>query len=257
MDRREAIRRGLAVAVGLSPLGYWKGSCRLTHHRLRCDRPRLPRPLRLGLIADFHAPCYTFPLPRLHRLVEREPPDLLLILGDTIDDPRHLKLVAELFRPLPAKLGKFAVLGNHEHWCGVEIDALRAEYERGGVRLLVNERVEVGGLRLVGLDDMLGGKPFYSLAGGDTPTVVMSHCPSSIARIGEHLRGGLVLSGHTHGGQVAPLGIVIHTPGGSGKYVRGLYEEGDNRLFVSQGVGCIAFPIRLGVRPAYVTLEVG
>lgn len=257
MDRRTLLKGAVALGLAASPAGYVKLSNRLALHRLRSELPRVEQPLRIGLITDFHVPNYTFPLPWLHSLVKRCACDLLLICGDTVDQPGNEKRIGERFAPMTAPLGVFATLGNHEHWCHADLDSIAWHYREAGVRLLVNEAVEVGGVRLVGLDDMLGGRPRYGLCAGDGPTVVMSHCPASIDEIGPHLHGGLVLSGHTHGGQIAPFGVVIHKPGGSGPYLKGKYAVGDNTLIVSQGLGCVGLPLRIGVRPAFVVVEVG
>ena len=65
----------------------------------------------------------------------------------------------------------------------------------------------------------------------------------------------LMLSGHTHGGQIAPAGLPIVTPPGSGRYVTGWYVEGGPPMYVSRGIGTSTLPIRLGASPELVIVD--
>ena len=214
--------------------------------------------IRVLFFADMHMPWCFVSESTLQSAVEHFQPDLILIGGDSIDKPGNEKLVSR-FGPLTARYGKFAILGNWEYWGGCNIPLLRDEYARAGVKLLVNESVDVGyaergTLRLVGLDDLLGGAPRPSLVGPkDSSILVLAHCPELFDQLPPIPL--LCLSGHTHGGQIAPLGLVLYVPPGSGRYVHGPYQVGDQRhLYVTRGLGNSVVPLRIGSRPEVVQL---
>jgi predicted MPP superfamily phosphohydrolase len=224
-------------------------------------------PIRVALVTDLHAPHSWVPAEELADAVRRFDPHLLFVGGDSIDRKGEEAQV-RLLEALPARHAKFASLGNHERWCGCEISRLRREYERADVRLLVNEAatVELDGraVQVVGLDDWRAGRPDYALVRDDSRgwrdaghRFVVGHCPAAF----DDLRRATalpfdVVAGHTHGGQIAPLGVPIFLPYGSGSYVKGWYGGGERRqrLYVSRGVGNIGVPLRLGSPPELALL---
>ncbi len=222
------------------------------------------KPLRLGVMTDFHAPNYRFPVAQLIDEVKRAQCDLLLIVGDSIDRGGNEPLVKDLFSPMEGSLGKYAVLGNWEYERGVNRRLLRKAYRESGVQLLVNEDVKIKHeeteLRIVGLDDWLEGEPNLELLEEEVelPTLVLSHCPALAVDIAPRMqRRALILSGHTHGGQIAPFGITPYVPPGSGPFVKGWYEVGQSQLYVSPGLGNNHVPFRIGIRPTLAILDVG
>jgi uncharacterized protein len=192
-------------------------------------------------------------------------PHLLLIGGDSIDKPNTEGLV-RIFAGAAgiASVGSFAILGNWEHWADADMALLRREYQAAGVRLLINEvaaleHADFGKVRIVGLDDLLGGSPApQKLLSGTDPsvaTIVLAHCPGQFDDL--PARPLLCLSGHTHAGQVAPFGIRLGVPPGSGGYVKGWYRRGEAALYVTRGLGNNIVPFRYGPRPeiAMITVE--
>ena len=238
-------------------------------HPVRTSPPRphvRPPGLRVALATDMHAPQEWMDGTALARTVAAFRPDLLLVCGDALDRRGDEHLV-RAYETLPASSGKFATLGNWEYQGGCDLARLRREYDRAGVRLLVNEAatVEVRGepVRLVGLDDVLRGRPRLDLlehgSGGHARTIVMSHCPilfDDVARVARFPH--LVFAGHTHGGQITPFGHVFMLPRGSGRFVRGWYEapRGRHRLYVSRGLGNSTIPLRIGSPPEISLLTV-
>ena len=121
------------------------------------------------------------------------------------------------------------------------------------------------GLRITGLDDLRSGRPdaTAALAAAEPMPnhLVLAHCPAQRDQLHlpPHHAADLVLSGHTHGGQVAPLGMPVVLPPGSGRYVAGWYgrQGGDALppLYVSRGVGTSLIPIRLGAVPEVAVFE--
>ncbi|HET6763759.1 MAG TPA: hypothetical protein VFH27_08800, partial [Longimicrobiaceae bacterium] len=164
---------------------------------------------------------------------------------------------------------------NWEHWCGVDIAHLREMYERHGWRLLVNETavVESAGRRIAvtGLDDLEGTPDLPRALHGIAPAdghVLIAHSPAWRDRMETDARGtgadgavpgggvdlasyaiDVVLSGHSHGGQVAAFGWAPMLPPGVGRYVRGWFRDMQPPLFVSRGIGTSVLPVRLGSPP--------
>jgi predicted MPP superfamily phosphohydrolase len=222
----------------------------------------LRRPLRVLFVADLHMPWCHAREGMLRDVAAAFRPHLFLIGGDSVDRWGNEPLVRR-FAEVQAELGQFAILGNREYGGQCDLDRLRGEYTRAGVRLLVNETVELpsrtyGSIRVVGLDDLKEGHPQRDLVtaggtqGGAAP-IVLAHCPAlfdTLPRVPM-----LCLSGHTHGGQIAPLGIAIVRPPGSGRYVHGAYPAGEGRLlYVTRGLGDTGVPLRVGARPEIVQL---
>ena len=87
----------------------------------------------------------------------------------------------------------------------------------------------------------------------------MSHCPEYrdiISREKRNINIDLVLSSHTHGGQITFLGFAPFKPRGSGKYLKGWYKQSEPKMYVSKGIGTSIFPIRFGARAEIVEMEI-
>jgi hypothetical protein len=211
--------------------------------------------MRLVAAADLHAPSRQVSLPSLVREVNRWSPDLFVLLGDVVTRRTYEHLVRQ-FEPIRAPAGKLAVLGNWEYHRELDSARLRAEYRKAGITLLVNELFRANGLPVLGLDDLLGGEPDYSLAArGEQTVLVLSHCPAAFDLLPENVPQVLVLSGHTHGGQLAPFGKALLTPRGSGPYVSGWYRKRGGSLYVTRGVGTTLIPLRIGAPAELLVLD--
>jgi predicted MPP superfamily phosphohydrolase len=155
-----------------------------------------------------------------------------------------------------APLGKFAVLGNHDRWSGV--DPVVRQLEAAGIRVLVtaNERLPRphNEVWICGLDDHSTGWPDApaALEGADGVRLILMHAPSGLLDLGAE-RFELALCGHTHGGQLAlPGGHPIVVPQGqlSRRYARGRFVmPNGGTLVVSVGVGCVMLPLRTFAQP--------
>lgn len=185
------------------------------------------------------------------------PPDLLVITGDLVTRGWHPAAVDRFLGALPeARLGRYAILGNWEHWSGATGDAWRGLLASHGVQLLVDEQVDVGPLRIVGTDDHLAGDTdtdaiLAALHQDDParPIVVLTHSPANFPNV---VRPGvaLVLAGHSHAGQWRLPGLgVPWVPKGTGEFVAGWYQSGRAWLHVSPGLGWSIAPIRLWCPP--------
>lgn len=226
--------------------------------------------LRVALITDLHAPHARVDVAALAEAVHGFDPHLVLIVGDSIDR-RGATGEVRAFAPLAARHPTFATLGNHEYWSGCDIARLHREYERVGVRLLVNQALtlEIEGrpVRVVGLDDWRAGRPAYGLLADDgrawrdaAHRVVLAHCPATFDAVRRATRLPLdTFSGHTHAGQIVPFGRPLYLPPGSAGYVKGWYGTagpGAQRLYVSRGLGTSGVPVRVGAEPELALLTV-
>lgn len=215
---------------------------------------------RIALVTDFHhGPCVPFPW--VEALVQRTralAPDLVVLGGDFVSHVRHdLDGLDRALAGFTARDGVVAVLGNHDHWVGAE--HVLAMLERAGVPALVNRHrlVARGAARLaiagvddfwhgaIRLDDAFAGIP------AAVPRILVSHNPDLIEYLPSELRVDLMLSGHTHNGQihfpvVGPLTVPSQF---GGKYLHGLTRFRNTQVYVSAGVGTVSIPFRWGNPP--------
>ncbi len=212
----------------------------------------------IAVISDLH--------PRGHDLLERQvidrlrerSPELIVFAGDMVDDPEDLARLDDFLEQLPASR-KIAVLGNWEYWSGIDRQQLASLYAAHRVSLLVDGCQE----GIVGLDDFTAGRPSLinalSQCGEMPPWLLVQHSPGffddSAAKLAV-ARFDLIVSGHTHGGQLAPFGWAPVTPDGSGRFVSGEYVTPLGRLYVTRGLGTSLVPIRVGARPELVFITI-
>ncbi|MDQ6829409.1 MAG: metallophosphoesterase [Gemmatimonadota bacterium] len=258
LSRRQFIALGGAGAIVGVPYSAYSNSLEV----VRTSDPGKPAgaaPVRIAQLTDLHAPHNWIHDEQVIDEVRRFDPHLVFITGDAVDRRGNEHLV-DFYGRLPARTRRYAILGNWEYQGSCDFGALRRRYEHAGVRLLINEReaIEVEGrpFDVLGLDDWRRGRPLFQLLEG-TPrdgerTLLLEHCPISL----EHLlpypdRRISMFSGHTHGGQIAPLGLALILPEGSGGYVSGWYhgDSPDHHMYVSRGLGHTLIPFRLGARP--------
>jgi uncharacterized protein len=187
-------------------------------------------------------------------------PDLILLTGDFVcRSLAHLAHLTDVLAQLEAPA--FAVLGNHDYW--LDGDAVHQALEHAGVTVLSNQWTRLWSgeesLALVGMDDAITGHAdprSATLGVGNTPTLALSHAPDAAPTL--WARGApVVLSGHTHGGQ-------LHVPRWTRafwqgvlkvRYVDGCFLEDGGLVYVNPGVGSSVMPWRYG-RPAQRTVAI-
>ncbi len=222
--------------------------------------------LTVAFASDFHAGVTTDPrvLQRGCEALNLAKPDVLLLGGDFVSlDARHIDWLAPLLAQIPAPLGRFAVLGNHDYWNGAG-HVIRG-LEAAGIEVLTNRNLRLPPpfqhIWICGLDDFLSGEPDAraAFAGADGARIVLMHAPANLLDLdGE--RFDLALCGHTHGGQIAlPGGTPLHVAVGplSRDYNRGRFRmEHGGTLVVSVGLGCSTLPIRLNSEPEIILCRI-
>ena len=201
---------------------------------------------------------------RVVALAMAQKPDVVVLTGDLVDgDVPELEADIAPLGALKAPLGTYVITGNHEYYSGA--DAWLAHYARLGMRPLRNEHVVLarGGaaIDLAGIDDWTahnfghghGADLDRALRGHDPArcVVLLAHQPRAAAEA-EAKGVDLLLSGHTHGGQLWPFGYLVRLVQ---PYLQGLSRLGKLSIYVNRGTGYWGPPMRLGA-PAEVSLLV-
>jgi predicted MPP superfamily phosphohydrolase len=282
---------GTALAGSTYALAIEPGF-RLEARRYRPEPPGWPPGLRLriGIVTDLHAGGPHMLPHRIEAIVEAmedQRPDLVVFLGDLNAShrfltrrvpPAHSAAILARLRP---PLGLHAVLGNHDWWDDPAAFRLgrrrRPETElalrAAGIPVLENQAVRLHGdggeFWLAGLGSMWAfGGPFGAWRGADdlaatlaavpdgAPAILLAHEPDIFPRV--PARVALTLSGHTHGGQVKLPGVPLRVPSQFGdRFAYGHIVEEERHLIVSAGLGTSGYPIRFGVPPEIVLVELG
>ena len=267
ITRRTALKTLVAtaagVAVGGGVYGYTYARRRLELVRARLSVSGLPSSLdglRVGLVTDIHhGPFVSLEdIARAVALVMTVQPDLIALGGDYVNwqDRPSIEPCAEVLGTLRAPCGVFAVLGNHDNE-----RATSAAMKRRGIELLTDERTR---LVIRGEPIELAGLRYWTrrikeiapvVHGAAAPLVLIAHDPRRLVEAAA-LDVQVVLSGHSHGGQVVlPLVGAI----GPRRFpvIAGVGRRENTGIFVSRGVGTILVPYRLNCPPdvAVLTLE--
>ena len=232
----------------------------VTHQKVSIGK--IKQSLRIVALSDIHPRTLSFSVAEIIDLVNKENPDIFILAGDIVDR-RSTERFVDNFRPIQAKKAKLAVIGNLEYDNRLNIDLLRKRYAYAGVKLLINEIVDIDGIKIVGLDNYVRGFPDFKLLENvyldSQPVIWLSHCPKPFDIVSSIYDSPMImLSGHTHGGQIAPFGKAIVTPYGSGSYKKGWYTNKKHMLYVMRGIGTShRFPLRIGVKPEILVLDIG
>jgi predicted MPP superfamily phosphohydrolase len=200
---------------------------------------------------------------RVVALAQQTEPDMFVLTGDyTTSYRRFIEPCASVLARLSAPEGVWAVLGNHDHYTDPELT--RRALERNHISVLNNANTTLRRasdvIQLSGIDDWSwGGTVWPSVFKGlnaNVPTILLSHQPN-VLDFAETQKVDLILSGHTHGGQInLPwLGVPARFATRDLTYAQGLFQRGDTQLYVSSGTGVIGLPVRLGVRPEIAVLR--
>jgi predicted MPP superfamily phosphohydrolase len=227
--------------------------------------------VRLAQLSDIHLDEFTEPFLLREAIdkINQARPDFVVLTGDYVSSevlPPHLTVEAawqcgRLLSRLECTQ-RYAIFGNHDIWAGEEHvgDALRSH----AMTVLRNSYLplERRGSRiwLAGLDDPVCGRPDPAQAipssirnVANEPIILLCHAPDFVDELRMHPAGravSLVLSGHTHGGQIRlPLVGPLRLPPGGRKYVEGLFQLGNTQLYVNRGIGSVGVPFRFDCRP--------
>ncbi|MDD3723344.1 MAG: metallophosphoesterase [Lutibacter sp.] len=256
-------------------------------HRIKINIKDLPSSfegLRIVHISDLHLGSFNSRyhiLDRAVKIINQLEPDFIFFTGDLVNNHAwELKGWQTVLKKLNAKMGKYAVLGNHDYgdysdWKSEErkranFETIKYFYKKINFKLLLNEAVSIEKdgqkIAIVGVENW-GNPPFKQY--GDLKMalksiaeipfkILLSHDPSHWnEEVTDKTTIALTLSGHTHGMQA---GINIKSKNWSPiqyKYKQwaGLYKNLNQYLYVTRGLGWMGFPGRLGMRPEITLIE--
>jgi predicted MPP superfamily phosphohydrolase len=264
--RRLGVSLGVLLAALLSIYSVWEaGNLRVEH--VVVSTAKLPagvQRFRIAMVSDVHLSRDIGPelLQRIADIVNASDADVFVTLGDVVDtDMRGRDKDAAVLRSIRSRYGTYGVLGNHEDYRG--LDNSLGFYKRAGIEPLRGRSIAVGSIVLAGVDD-----PAISGAGMRAVNLVMEmknrenpgafvlflcHRPQAPGVVLRGMPFDLMLSGHTHGGQIQPVGLIftrlVHkAPSGLGEYGGGL-------RYVTNGAGYWGPPMRLFAPPEVVIID--
>jgi predicted MPP superfamily phosphohydrolase len=266
-----------AVAVSAAPfvaagygLLYERLDVEVTHQRIRLTRlPKAFEGFRIAQLSDIHiSPFMTADqIRRCVAMTNEAKADLIVMTGDYVTwDPEAQGEVVAALAGLRAPFGVFGCLGNHEQESGTE-DSITRLFAAKGIRMLRQEsapiRLRGESLNVIGVDEPRSESGVFQklqqikeLMMPDTVNILLTHFPGAIHQV-SGLGVDLMLTGHTHGGQLSLEFIhrglsLAHL---LSSYDSGWYEENGCQLYVNRGLGTTGFPIRIGARPEITVFE--
>jgi uncharacterized protein len=274
LTRRQVLR---TMFYGAGGMAFYSGEVErhwidIVHRDVRISGlPPAFDGMTIAQLSDIHLDEYTEPFLLREAVdhINRMQPDMVLLTGDYVSaEVLSKKLTTEAAWHCANLLGsiacpqKYAILGNHDILAGAQevteaiashnIPVLRNGFipiERGGSRIW-----------LAGIDDPVLGRPDpdrtipVSIRNAPhEPIILMCHAPDFLDALATHPVSrsiAMVLSGHTHGGQVRlPLLGAVHLPPGGRKYIEGWFNVGGMQLYVNRGIGAVGVPFRFNCRP--------
>jgi predicted MPP superfamily phosphohydrolase len=274
--------------------GMVKGKFDFTIHRSQLKFPHFPgdKPVKIIQLSDAHLGTFGHEgveeVNVIVDMINQEEPDYIFFTGDLVNNLAEEAVpYIDLFARLEAKQGKFSILGNHDYaeyvYRGDSPEMLEKKrlnmielekvHKAMGFQLLRNEKVEVKTSNepwyILGIENW--GRHFFQFGDlakastgvpSDAFQILLSHDPTHFE---EQVMGknkiALTLSGHTHGAQfgVESPELNIHwspSPWFGYKRWGGLYQEGNQFLYVNRGLGCLGFPGRVGIAPEITIIEI-
>jgi uncharacterized protein len=257
-------RKLLLTLFGATPLLYpcwWEPRwLDITHRPVRLPEPVGRRILHLS---DLHASVFV-PLSMIHHAITAglaQKPDFICVTGDFITTRQEIDArgYAAALRRLSEAAPTYAVLGNHDggswtrrHFGYPDHRLVERILEDAGIELLHNRSVREGGVTLVGVGDLwndeVDAHRAFANCDVDGPTVLLAHNPDT-KDVLRRRPWDLLLSGHTHGGQVIiPFEGVRYAPVRDKRYIAGLKAWGPRQIHVTRGVGNLG-GVRFRCRP--------
>jgi hypothetical protein len=285
ITRRRFIAASAGAAVACGSMGlYNKSASALTLEKHTISVNGLPSEFnnfKIGLLSDLHSSGYNSPtlFDKASEMMMSQEPDLIALLGDFINSPRpgavisakefddgYVIALAKSLSVLRAEYGIYGVMGNHDHWSGkLALNSItNILADSMGLIWLRNRHVRINkglaNIALLGVDDYWSHKfslpkALKGLIGSDTK-ILLSHNPDVNAVIIPKMGIDLILSGHTHGGQIKlPFIGSPFVPSEFGqRYIEGIVRDGQRATYVSRGVGSVILPTRFNSPPEVTIL---
>jgi predicted MPP superfamily phosphohydrolase len=223
--------------------------------------------LKVVQLSDLHIKVLSDREKKVLDILAKEKPDLVFLTGDYIKAKGLYSQAQSFFAQIKAPLGVYAVMGNTDYYN--ENGSCILCHDKGSKKLhekphpvfLRNSQIRLNvrgkALTLLGVDDPVNKrselKPSVKNSPGLAPSIVLAHSPEIFSEAAD-LGINLVLSGHTHGGQLGIIkylkNIVPHEP--ALEFLEGFFLRGKTLMYVNRGLGTSYFPFRLGTKPEMV-----
>ncbi|MEA1983455.1 MAG: metallophosphoesterase [Campylobacterota bacterium] len=259
-ERRHFFKRSLdlsslVVASSITAKAIYEAR-HVTLEKVNIKLKNLKKPYRILQLSDIHIGGIIDKnfIAKIVSRVNACTPDLVVITGDLVDtDVDKAKEALNELKNLKSKYGTYFIVGNHEYFHNIE--KIIATVKSLGIKVLENENLYIGeqgeGFNLVGVYDLFGYRvethtPNITLAlqkrDEESPTVLLAHQPKFIEEVPSGV--DLMLSGHTHGGQLYPFKALVKLQQG---YVSGLHQHSENlQIYINKGTGFWGPPMRIG-----------
>lgn len=267
LTRRKFIKGGVLTSIGLVLLdSLWFEKYIVDWNYFDISKSDNNK-IKIIQISDLHLEQLRYFHKTIAKKINLIKPDLIFITGDSVDKTQKISSLNEFLKLIDISIQKYAITGNWEYWGNVDLAKLKSVFSDNNCDLLVNENRSITirnrEISIIGIDDYIGGHADFKSAILNLKTtqtnVVLTHCPEHrdvIAVERGNLKIDLVLSGHTHGGQIAFFGMAPFKPRGSGKYLKGWYKESEPKMYISKGIGTSILPIRFGARAEMVEMDI-
>lgn len=245
----------LAVIAGLYLVVNWFGKSRFIVQEYRIEDERITDDVRIVVVSDLHSALYGAGQSDLLDAIAKAYPAVVLLGGDIFHHHGNNKNAVTLLHALSKRFTCYFILGNHEYQTK-QIGWVKRQIKESGIRILDGESVDIAAgtttVRLYGIDDGHGGKAHQlaelSRAGKERDDSVYSilaiHVPNDVKNI-LPLGFDLMLSGHTHGGQIRIPDVLngLYAPGQGmfPKYGGGRYDFGEQTLIISRGLAKVPY----------------
>lgn len=237
---------------------------RLVTVDLEDQSTQIKEKLTIAFFADTHL-GFEYDLADLQKVtdeINENPPDILIFGGDLIDNLNDYEgstaEISAALSEMQAKVGKYAVFGNHDYGGGAE-NLYEDMMNAGGFKVLVNDTVKLDkfNFSIIGIDDVLigyGEPGIANAASSARYNLALCHEPDIMEEV-SHSSVNYMLSGHTHGGQIRiPFYTSKVLPSYGERYVKGSYDVNGTPLYVTPGLGTTKIPARLFAPPELTRL---
>ena len=261
VSRRDILKAILSLGI-VSATGYIYSN-RIETNLFTVTRLsfRMGSNYRIVHISDTHFDSSVYNIDTLINIINEAKPDIIIHTGDLVTTLNGHDTAIEFIRRLREMAIVYIVAGNHDHWSGWGSEGMKEDLEElSNVYVLNNEAVKHDNIWIIGVDDPYTYHDNLQKASeyvkGPGHKILLAHSPQIINKIDSKIE--LILTGHTHGGQIripfiGPLWLPL--PREYRKYDYGLFEVGGVKMFVTRGIGTSFFPIRFNCPPEIVIID--
>ncbi|MBR4508034.1 MAG: metallophosphoesterase [Elusimicrobiaceae bacterium] len=220
----------LIIAVILTLISTWTAFKEPVIKQIEITSNKLQRPLILAQISDTHLGKNINPkrLEKALKELSSYNPDIVVFTGDIFEETKNMQPYIDLIKNLNAPCGKYVISGNHEYYTGLA--ASRELFKQAGLIDLDNKTIETCGLIINGVSDTPDKNFLNKLEKQEKFSILLSHQPNNFKELSPKI--DLMLSGHTHAGQIWPFNylVALRYP-----YTKGFYKYGESNLYVNSG----------------------